>query len=178
MTYGVVVDSVNVSVFAYVPVRSGSFAAIGCLKSIATLSLDTGAEYVLTVDGSGVPATCSGEASANAPVTSRPVAVELGSAAVSVASPAVETTVAVVVAEYSFARPGVNAPNAAGVPSVSDSVAGTDPPTAASWAGAPCTAPLDVVTIDASSSELSCPHGSAAAPVVGGWGSVAPGVAG
>ena len=41
-------------------------------------------------------------------------------------------TVAVVDAVYSFATPGVNAPNAAGAPSVSDSVAGTEPPTGAS----------------------------------------------
>ena len=33
----------NVSVLAYVPVRSGSLAAIDCLKSIVTLSLETGA---------------------------------------------------------------------------------------------------------------------------------------
>ena len=47
---------------------------------------------------------------------------------VSVASPAVEITFAVVVAVYSFATPGVNAPNVAGAPSVSASVAGTVPP--------------------------------------------------
>ena len=78
------------------PVRSASFAAIDCLKSIATLSLETGAAYVLTVEGSGVPATCSGEVSEKVPLTRRPGAVVLGSEAVSVASPAVETTVAVV----------------------------------------------------------------------------------
>src|SRR4051794_41954644 len=116
MTYGVVVDSVNVSDFAYAPVRSGSLAAIGCLKSIATLSLDTGAEYVLTVDGSGVPATCSGEASANAPFTSRPVAGELGSAAGRVASPAVGATGAGLVAGASLPRPGGEPPHAARVP--------------------------------------------------------------
>ena len=41
--YGFVVESVNVSVLAYVPVRSGSFAPIDCLKSIVTASLETGA---------------------------------------------------------------------------------------------------------------------------------------
>src|SRR6201999_1780235 len=48
---------------------------------------------------------------------------------VSAASPAVLITFAVVDAVYSFATPGVNAPNVAGAPSVSDSVAGTAPPT-------------------------------------------------
>ncbi len=38
-------------------------------------------------------------------------------------------TVAVVLASYSFAMPGVNAPKLAGVPSVSASVLGTVPPT-------------------------------------------------
>ena len=78
--------------------RSGSDAPIGCLKSTVTLSLETGAAYVLTVDGSGVPATCSGAASANVPLTRWPVAVELASEAVRVASPAEEMTVAVVCA--------------------------------------------------------------------------------
>ena len=41
----------------------------------------------------------------------------------------VEITVAVVDAVYSRATPGVNAPNVAGAPSVSASVAGTVPPT-------------------------------------------------
>ena len=38
-------------------------------------------------------------------------------------------TFAGVVAVYSFATPGVNAPNDAGAPSVNDNVAGTVPPT-------------------------------------------------
>ena len=38
--YGCVVDSVNVSVLLYVPVRSGSLAPIDCWKSIVTSSLD------------------------------------------------------------------------------------------------------------------------------------------
>ena len=45
-------------------------------------------------------------------------------------------TFAVVLAVYSFATPGVNAPNEAGAPSVSDSVAGTEPPTVPSTGGA------------------------------------------
>ena len=53
----------------------------------------------------------------------------LGSVADSVASPAVEITLAVVLALYVRATPGVNAPKLAGAPSVSDSVAGTVPPT-------------------------------------------------
>ena len=44
----------------------------------------------------GEPATSSGCASENAPLTRRPGAFELGSVTVSVASPALETTVAVV----------------------------------------------------------------------------------
>ena len=47
-----------------------------------------------------------------------------GRLTVSVASPAVQMTLAVVEAVYSRATPGVNAPNVAGVPSVSASVAG------------------------------------------------------
>lgn len=40
--YGVVVDNVSVSVLAYVPVRSGSLAAMDCLNSIGAESLATG----------------------------------------------------------------------------------------------------------------------------------------
>ena len=40
--YGLVVDSVNVSVLAYVPVRSGSLRPIVCLKPSVTESLETG----------------------------------------------------------------------------------------------------------------------------------------
>ena len=65
------------------------------------------------------------------PLTRCPVASGLGSETVSVASPAVETTLAVVEAVYSRATPGVNAPKDAGAPSVSASVAGTMPPTGA-----------------------------------------------
>ena len=51
----------------------------------------------------------------------------LGSATLSVASPAVEITLAVVLAVYVAATPGMNAPNEAGAPSVSASVAVTWP---------------------------------------------------
>ena len=47
--YGLVVDSVNVSVLLYVPVRSGSLAPIDCLKPIVTASLEVGPFHVLTV---------------------------------------------------------------------------------------------------------------------------------
>src|SRR5439155_19930629 len=52
-----------------------------------------------------------------------------GSATESVASPAVETTFAVVAAVYVLPTPGVNVPSDAGGPSASESVAGTVPPT-------------------------------------------------
>ena len=42
VNYGVVVDSVNVSVLLYVPVRSASLALIRWLKPSVTASLDTG----------------------------------------------------------------------------------------------------------------------------------------
>jgi hypothetical protein len=64
-------------------------------------------------------------------LTRWPGAVGLGSATESVASPAVEITVAFVEAVYSFATPGVNGPKLAGAPSVNASVAGTEPPTGA-----------------------------------------------
>ena len=61
--YGVVVDRVNVSVLLYVPVRSGSLAAIDCLNVIGTDSLEVGADQVLMV-----PRPCSGDASAKLPL--------------------------------------------------------------------------------------------------------------
>ena len=57
---------------------------------------------------------CSAEASENVPLTRRPVALVLGSETLSVASPAVEMTLAVVLAVYVLATPGVNAPNDGG----------------------------------------------------------------
>src|SRR6478735_6733586 len=84
-----------------------------------TCSLEVGA-----VQADLLSSTRSGSASANAPLVSKP-----GSETLSFASPAVEMTLAAACAVYSFATPGVNAPNA-GVPeSVSDSVAGTVPDT-------------------------------------------------
>src|SRR3954471_1343998 len=97
---------------------------MGCENVTVTTSLDTGAAHVFPT-----PSPPSGDASENAPLTSRPGAVGLGSATVSVASPAVEMTVAVVDAVYVFATPGVNAPNAGALPSTSESVAGTVAPT-------------------------------------------------
>src|SRR5262245_4077452 len=85
--YGAVVESVNVSVVEYAPVRSGSFAAIGCLKPIANSSLETGP---VQLDFSGV--TSSGEASENAPLVRWPGETD------SAASPAVDVTVALVCA--------------------------------------------------------------------------------
>ena len=53
----------------------------------------------------------------------------LGSEIDSAASPADEMTLAVVPAVYVLPTPGVKKPNVAGAPSVSESVAGTAPPT-------------------------------------------------
>src|SRR5690242_5067474 len=75
------------------------------------------------------PRPCSGCGREKTPFTRRPGAFVLGSATDSVASPAVEITVAVVEAVYSLATPGVNGPKFAGAPIVSASVAGTEPPT-------------------------------------------------
>jgi hypothetical protein len=72
---------------------------------------------------------CSACASANEPLTRCPVALVLGSATESRASPAVVITLAVVPASYMFATPGVNVPNDTGAPSDRLSVAGTVPPT-------------------------------------------------
>ena len=96
MRYGVVVLRVNVSVLLYVPVRSGSLAAIDCLNVIGTDSLEVGAVHVLIV-----PRPCSGDASAKRAVDQVAGGGRvLGSATLSVASPAVEMTVAVVLAVY------------------------------------------------------------------------------
>src|SRR5690606_33197051 len=71
---------------------------------------------------------CSADGSENSPLTRWPVAVELGSETVSVPSPAVEITFALVVAVYVCATPGMNGENCAGRPSDSASVAATSPP--------------------------------------------------
>src|SRR3712207_1305774 len=100
-----------------------------CLNSIAAPSLLTGPLYVFTVEGRTEPLARKGWASANAPLTRWPEAVVLGSLTVSAAQPAVEMTLAVVLAAYSRSTPGVKAPKLAAAPSVSDRVGGTEPPT-------------------------------------------------
>src|SRR4051812_33914302 len=82
-------------------------------------ALDTG-----PLHAPGAMSTRSGRGRAKAPLVSRP-----GSETVSAASAAVLMTLAVVVAVYSRATPGANAPKLAGAPSVSASVAGTLAPT-------------------------------------------------
>src|SRR3954452_23235315 len=89
-----------------------------CLNAMVTASLDTGADQFDFEN-----ATCSGSLSVNAPLDSLPPSV------VRLASPADQGTVGVVDASWVRSTPGANAPNAAGVPSVSESVAGTVPPT-------------------------------------------------
>src|SRR3954451_3136943 len=89
-----------------------------CLKPIVTASLDTGADQLDLLN-----AICSGSAGVNAPV------VRLPPSPVSSAPPAVLLKLALVDPAYVRSPPGTNAPNDAGVPSVSESVAGTFPPT-------------------------------------------------
>ena len=82
-----------------------------CVNVIVTGSLEIGAAHDASVVGADEPPTappaaavepglaaftCSGVGSAYAPLTSLPVLVVLGSAMESIASPAVETTLAVV----------------------------------------------------------------------------------
>src|SRR3954471_3120532 len=106
--YGVVVLSVNVSVLLYVPVRSASVLLTVWLSVIVTGSLLIGAFQVSSGVGADEPPTadiaaavalpgllaltCSFCGRANAPLTSWPVFVALGSATDSAASPAVEIT--------------------------------------------------------------------------------------
>ena len=99
--------------------RSGSLASIAWAKDRVETPFEIGPVQVL-----GAIVTCNGLASSNVPFARRP-----GSLTVSVASPAVLVTVAVVLALYSRAIPGTNAPNVGGDPSVNASVAGTAPPT-------------------------------------------------
>ena len=82
------VDSVNVNVFVYAPVRSASPASMCCLNVIVTGSPDTGAVHVAFENE-----TASGDGSENVPFIRWP-----GSETVRAASPAVESTVAGVVA--------------------------------------------------------------------------------
>ena len=65
---------------------------MSCVNVTGTDSLEIGAVHVLIVPRP----LRAGSASANVPLTRWPVAVVLGSATLSVASPAVEITVAVV----------------------------------------------------------------------------------
>ena len=107
--------------------------------------------------------------SENVPLTRRPVAVADGSETLRSASPAVEMTFADELAVYVLATPGVNAPNVAGVPSDSPSVAGTVPPVPV--AGSPGTsvgAPLRCRYPALSSCALG--DSSSAAPVAAGVG--------
>src|SRR4051794_28659458 len=91
-----------------------------CWRNVmATGSFDTGAVHVALLNS-----TRSGSGSENAPLVRWP-----GSLTPSVASPAVEVTVAVVEAVYSRSTPGVKAPKLPVAPSVRESVGGTVPPT-------------------------------------------------
>src|SRR3954454_13611951 len=91
-----------------------------CWRNVMVdVPLDTGPLHVL-----GAMSTRSASGNENAPLVRWP-----GSETVSAASPAVEMTLAGVDAVYSCPTPGVNAPNEAAGPSVSDRVAGTEPPT-------------------------------------------------
>src|SRR3954468_6570044 len=111
---------------------------MSCLRATATASLLTGFVHVSRLSGEPetlppaalVPAglvadAFSADGSENAPLTRWPGAVALESETLSNASPAVEMTLAVVCAAYVLARPGVNAPKLAAVPSESESCAGT-----------------------------------------------------
>src|SRR4051812_44886377 len=61
--YGLVVESVNVSVAAYVPVRSASFASMCCANPMSNTSFDPGAPQPR-----GPPTPCGGDASETAPL--------------------------------------------------------------------------------------------------------------
>src|SRR4051812_40387321 len=120
--YGVVVDSVKVRAFEYVPVRSGSVLLMSCDMPMVTESLETGAVHE---DFESV--MVNGCARAKEPLTSLLVLVVLGSDQLSAASPAEEMTLAVVEAVYVRVTPGVNEPSWMAGPSVRASVAGTVP---------------------------------------------------
>ena len=105
------VESVNVRVLAYVPVRRPSLARIVCLKATVTGSLETGFVQLASVVGAAEPPTAANAPAGPAagldasrlqrlvererPVDQWPVAVLDGSETDRVASPAVETTLAV-----------------------------------------------------------------------------------
>src|SRR5689334_12730953 len=90
--YGWVVDSVNVRVLLYVPVRSASLASTCCWNCRLTGSLETGPWYASRAVGFADPPTganakpspagllafaCSADGSENPPLTRCPVAVAL-----------------------------------------------------------------------------------------------------
>lgn len=78
--------------------RSGSFAPMCWPNVIATGSLATGALQVFATAGSAAPPIVSGDGRANVPLIRCPGWFALRSATVSIASPAVEVTWAVVAA--------------------------------------------------------------------------------
>ena len=103
--------SVKVSVLLYAPVRSASVALIvlrelhrdrvvgdraGVGQQVVGLALPPTSASAVPVPAALVAAACRADGSENAPLTRWPVAVALGSATDSVASPAVEITLAVV----------------------------------------------------------------------------------
>src|SRR4051794_11222774 len=120
---------------------------MSCLRATATASLLTGFVHVSRLSGEPetlppaalVPAGLAADAitadgSENAPLTRWPGTFALESATLSSASPAVETTFAVVVAVYVLPTPGVNAPKAGAVPSDSESCGGTGAAGGGLWA--------------------------------------------
>src|SRR3954466_15777964 len=127
-----------------------------CWNATVTASLEVGFDHVFSSVGAAEPPTsangppafaCSACGSENEPLTRWPVAVLDGSATLNAASPPVEITFADVWAKESLPGPAVNAPNDAAGPSVSDSVAGTVPPTSpvgASGTSNACTVLLGV----------------------------------
>ena len=100
--HGVVVDSVKVSVFLYVPVRSASVDLTGCLKLTSTRRWRPGRRRSSASSAGGAadarrcptsrPRACSGSGSENVPLTRGRGPSCSASATVRVASPAVETT--------------------------------------------------------------------------------------
>src|SRR4051794_9807442 len=110
-------------------------------KVIVTGSLATGAVHVVLLNP-----TRSGSGSENAPLVRCP-----GSLTESVASPAVEMTLALVPVTYSRSTPGWKAPKLGAAPSVRLSVAGTVPPTPPFTAATRVTVKLAVAALPAAS---------------------------
>src|SRR6201991_2265788 len=114
---------------------------MACLNDTVTVSWLTGVDQLVSTSGlpliepkfpfgalAVVALACSACGSENAPLTSLPALLVLGSATERAASPAVEMTLAVVEAMYSPATPGTKDPSWAALPRPSESVAGTVPP--------------------------------------------------